>query len=183
MLRDLAFRRTYAPRDWAKSNWHGRARPVLRQIKDGDRSCRCRDVQEKVLTERNTSSAFRAIRAVDYTVIFARDMAAMRRFYEDILGFAVARELSPGWIEYQLGANTLALARPSRTADDAPTPQGSASLQLAFKVSAPEVDQCADELATHGIALVSPPTDQAFGHRTLFFRDPDGNLLEVYAEI
>ncbi|WP_436437827.1 VOC family protein, partial [Enterococcus faecium] len=30
---------------------------------------------------------------------------------------------------------------------------------------------------------VSPPTDRPFGHRTLFFRDPDGNLLEVYAEI
>jgi hypothetical protein len=27
------------------------------------------------------------------------------------------------------------------------------------------------------------PTDQPFGHRTLFFRDPDGNVLEIYAEI
>ncbi|PYN89386.1 MAG: glyoxalase/bleomycin resistance/dioxygenase family protein [Candidatus Rokuibacteriota bacterium] len=88
-------------------------------------------------------------------VIFARDMAAMRRFYEDILGFPLRRELSPDWIEYRVGDNTLALARPSRTAADAPTPEGSASLQLAFKVSAPEVDRC----------------------------DPDGNLLEVFGEI
>ena len=135
------------------------------------------------MTPANTGGAFQAIRAIDYTVIFVRDMAAMRRFYEGVLGFAVARELSSGWIEYQLGGNTLALARPSLTSADAPMPQGSASLQLAFEVSAPEVDQCADELVTRGIALVSPPTDQAFGHRTLFFRDPDGNLLEVYAEI
>jgi lactoylglutathione lyase len=27
------------------------------------------------------------------------------------------------------------------------------------------------------------PTDQPFGHRTLFFRDPDGNLLEMFADI
>jgi catechol 2,3-dioxygenase-like lactoylglutathione lyase family enzyme len=135
------------------------------------------------VTHRNTNSAFTTIRAIDYTVIFVRDMTAMRRFYEDVLGFAVARELSPGWIEYQLGGNTLALARPSRTATDAPTPQGSASLQLAFRVSAHEVDACADELLSKGVALLSPPTDQPFGHRTLFFRDPDGNLLEVYAEI
>jgi catechol 2,3-dioxygenase-like lactoylglutathione lyase family enzyme len=128
-------------------------------------------------------SAFRAIRAIDYTVIFARDMAAMRRFYEDVLGFRLLRELSPGWIEYRVGDNTLALARPSRTAADAPTPSGSASLQLAFKVSVAEVDQCADELVRQGVKLISPPTDQAFGHRTLFFRDPDGNLLEVFAEI
>ncbi|HZY11921.1 MAG TPA: VOC family protein [Beijerinckiaceae bacterium] len=62
-------------------------------------------------------------------------------------------------------------------------PAGSASLQLAFRLSASQVDQCADELLAEGIDLVSPPTDQLFGHRTLFFRDPDGNLLEVFAEI
>jgi catechol 2,3-dioxygenase-like lactoylglutathione lyase family enzyme len=131
----------------------------------------------------NSRSAFRAIRAIDYTVIFVRDMPVMRRFYEDILGFSLLRELSPSWIEYRVGDNTLALARPSRTAADAPTPNGSASLQLAFKVSASEVDQCADELVRQGFHLLSPPSDQAFGHRTLFFRDPDGNLLEVFADI
>jgi catechol 2,3-dioxygenase-like lactoylglutathione lyase family enzyme len=130
-----------------------------------------------------TRSPFSAIRAIDYTVIFVRDMGAMRRFYEDVLAFPPLRELSPNWIEYGLGSNTLALARPSRTAADAPAPAGSASLQLAFKVSAAEVDACADELVRHGVALLSPPTNQPFGHRTLFFRDPDGNLLEVYAEI
>ena len=128
-------------------------------------------------------SAFQAIRAIDCTVVFVRDMAAMRRLYEDILGFPLLRELSPGWIEYRVGNNTLALARPSLTAADAPTPDGSASLQLAFKVSVSEVDQCADELVRHGVDLLSPPTDRPFGHRTLFFRDPDGNLLEIFAEI
>jgi catechol 2,3-dioxygenase-like lactoylglutathione lyase family enzyme len=130
-----------------------------------------------------SGSAFRAIRAIDYTVIFARDMTAMRRFYENVLGFAVLRELSPDWIEYRIGGNTLALARPKRTAADAPTPNGSASLQLAFKVAPLEVDQCAAELVRQGINLLSPPTDQIFGHRTLFFRDPDGNLLEMFADI
>jgi catechol 2,3-dioxygenase-like lactoylglutathione lyase family enzyme len=132
----------------------------------------------------NQRNPFQAIRAIDYTVIFVRDMAAMRRFYEDVLCFTLARELSPGWIEYRIGGNTLALARPNRwTATDVTTPAGSASLQLAFKVAPPEVDQCADELVRHGVPLLSPPTNQSFGHRTLFFRDPDGNLLEVYAEI
>ena len=130
-----------------------------------------------------TASPFQSIRAVDYTVIFVRDMAAMRRFYEGVLSFPVTRELSAGWIEYQIGGNTLALARPGRTAKDAPVPRGSASLQLAFKVAAADVDRCAEELMRHGVDLLEPPTDQPFGHRTLFFRDPDGNLLEVYAEI
>jgi catechol 2,3-dioxygenase-like lactoylglutathione lyase family enzyme len=133
--------------------------------------------------ERKQASAFQAIRAVDYTVIFVRDMAAMRRFYEQVLRFPLTRELSVNWIEYQVGSNTLALANPGMIPNDLPTPRGSASLQLAFRVPPPDVDRCAAKLAEHGVALVSPPTDRSFGHRTLFFRDPDGNLLEIYAEI
>jgi catechol 2,3-dioxygenase-like lactoylglutathione lyase family enzyme len=137
------------------------------------------------VNERNppSASAFQAIRAIDYTVIFVRDMATMRRFYGDILGFPLRRKLSRDWIEYRVGDNTLALARPTLTAADVPIPNGSASLQLAFKVSALEVDQCADALVQQGVNLLSPPTDQIWGHRTLFFRDPDGNLLEIFAEI
>jgi catechol 2,3-dioxygenase-like lactoylglutathione lyase family enzyme len=129
------------------------------------------------------TSALASISAIDYSVIFVRDMAAMRHFYKDVLGFDLTRELSPNWVEFGVGPNTLALARPGHTRMDAPTPKGSAALQLAFRVSPPEVDQCALELAAKDVVILSPPTDQAFGHRTLFFRDPDGNLLEIYAEI
>jgi len=144
-----------------------------------NRSCNVKGI----VTDQKSASPFHAIRAVDYTVILVRDMAAMRRFYEGVLCFSLTRELSAGWIEYQIGGNTLALARPGRTAKDAPVPKGSASLQLAFRVGAEDVDRCAEELKRHGVDLLEPPTNQPFGHRTLFFRDPDGNLLEVYAEI
>ena len=129
-----------------------------------------------------STSPFQSIRAIDYTVIIVRDVAAMRRFYEGILRFPLTRELSAGWIEYQIGSNTLALSRPGRTAKDAPTPAGSASLQLAFKVAVDDVDRCADELVRRGVDLLEPPTNQPFGHRTLFFRNPDGNLLEDAAD-
>src|ERR671927_442299 len=71
---------------------------------------------DAIVTNQNppTTSPFRSIRAVDYTVIFVRDIAAMRRFYEGVLCFPLTRELSAGWIEYQIGGNTLALARPNR---------------------------------------------------------------------
>ena len=128
-------------------------------------------------------STFEAISAIDYTVIFVRDMGAMRYFYENVMRFSLLRELSSNWIEYRVGGNTLVLSRPGLTASDVPTPYGSASLHLAFKVSALEVDLCAEELMRWGIDLVSPPTNRGFGHRTLFFRDPDGNLLEMFAEI
>lgn len=46
-----------------------------------------------------------------------------------------------------------------------------------------EVDDCAAALAAKGVKIIAPPTDQSWGHRTLFFRDPDGNVLEIYADI
>ena len=45
------------------------------------------------MTDKPRTSPFRAIKAIDYTVIFARDMAAMRRFYEDILGMPMVSAL------------------------------------------------------------------------------------------
>lgn len=133
--------------------------------------------------DRRTGSAFEAIRAIDYTIIFVRDMEAMRDFYGNVMRFPFLRELSSNWIEYRVGNNTLVLSRPGLTALDDPTPHGSAMLHLAFKVSAREVDLCAEELMRMGVSLLSPPTNRDFGHRTLFFRDPDGNLLEMFAEI
>jgi catechol 2,3-dioxygenase-like lactoylglutathione lyase family enzyme len=131
----------------------------------------------------NQMNALSTIRQIDYTVIYARDMAAMRRFYGGVLGFELLRELSPRWIEYKVGGNTLALAERSGRVNDLAPPVGTLSLQLAFRVAPPMVDSCANELAAAGVNIESPPTDQVFGHRTLFFRDPDGNLLEIYAEI
>ena len=130
-----------------------------------------------------SASPFEAISAVDYTVVIVRDMEAMRRFYEDVLCFKVARQLSENWIEYQIGSTILALSAPGWTADDAPVPEGSAALQLAFRVPVAGVDACAAELERRKVDILSPPTDRDFGHRTLFFRDPDGNLIEIYAEI
>jgi lactoylglutathione lyase len=123
------------------------------------------------------------IRSIDYTVIYVRQMAAMRDFYGRTMGFALHRELSPRWIEYRVGSNILALAERGGRFDDPAPPVGVLSLQLAFRVAPHEVATCAAVLAERGVTIISGPTDQPFGHRTLFFRDPDGNVLEIYAEI
>jgi catechol 2,3-dioxygenase-like lactoylglutathione lyase family enzyme len=44
------------------------------------------------------------IRQIDYTVIFARNMDAMRHFYEAIMEFPLLRALSDRWIEYRVGS-------------------------------------------------------------------------------
>ena len=57
----------------------------------------------------------RAIRALDYTVIFARDLDAMRRFYTEVMQFEVYFELGGGsWVELRVGSNILALDQAGR---------------------------------------------------------------------
>ncbi len=127
--------------------------------------------------------ALDAIRQIDYTVIFARDMTRMRHFYGSVLGFPVLHELGPQWIAYRVGSTTLALTERGLMFNDQPPPAGMLSMQLAFRVPPKTVDDCATELAAHGVTIVLPPTDQPWGHRTLFVRDPDGNVVEIYADI
>jgi catechol 2,3-dioxygenase-like lactoylglutathione lyase family enzyme len=127
--------------------------------------------------------AFRAIRNLDYTVVFARDLAAMRRFYEHTLGFTVERQLGSSWIEFRVGHAILALTERGLLFDDPAPPHGALSLQLAFRMTRDEVDACAEALRALGVSVESGPTDQPWGHRTLFFRDPDGNVLECFADI
>ena len=128
-------------------------------------------------------NALSHIRQLDYTVIYARDLPAMRHFYEEVMEFPVINVLSETWIEFGIGSTRLALTVHGGRFQDVPPPAGNLSLQLAFRVPPAEVATCAALLESRGVAMILPVTDQPFGHRTVFFRDPDGNVLEIYAEI
>ena len=39
------------------------------------------------------------------------------------------------------------------------------------------------ELLQKGVEIIETPRDQDHGHRSLFFKDPEGNILEIYADI
>lgn len=123
------------------------------------------------------------IRHLDYTILFARDLARMRRFYVDTLNFPVLRELGAQWVELRVGSCVVALTERGLMFDDPAPPRGALSVQLAFRVAPGEVSACAELLRARGVSLLGDPVDQPWGHRTLFFRDPDGNVLEIYAEI
>lgn len=128
-------------------------------------------------------TAIESIRQLDYTIVFARDMARMRRFYEDVMRFPIHHELGPQWVAYRVGSNILALTERGLMFSDPSPAAGTLSVQLAFRVRPADVDRCAEELGVAGVPIESKPTDQPWGHRTLFFRDPDGNVLEIYADL
>jgi uncharacterized glyoxalase superfamily protein PhnB len=77
----------------------------------------------------------------------------------------------------------LALRKRTRAYDGLGRDIGSPGVQIAFPVSPAEVDLCHKQLVEKGVTILDPPKDQPWGHRTVYFSDPEGNILEFYAEI
>ncbi len=130
----------------------------------------------------------KSVRNLDYVVLLCRDLATMKRFYHEIMGFPIHLE-TDSWIEMRVGSVLLTLSKRERPHIGAPPPEGSAAVQLAFRVAPQEVEPCYEALKANNVEIVQPPSVidrrvwQYWKHRTLFFKDPEGNLLEIYAEI
>ncbi len=126
-----------------------------------------------------------SIRSLDYTVLLCARLEDTMAFYRDTMKFRLTLD-RPNWKEFAIGAAILAL-RPRGNfpvADDGPIPSGSASVQLAFRVAPQDFAACHAELIAAGVPILRGPTDlPAWRHRTLFFADPERNILEIYAEI
>ena len=124
--------------------------------------------------------ALTSLSSIDYVVLPCRDMVAARRFYREVMGFPITYERHD-WIKFEIGSMALAL----RPLDGpfAARPDPGRGVQLAFRVDYDQVDACHAELKAHEVAIIEPPADQDWGHRTLFFADPEGNVLEIYAEL
>jgi catechol 2,3-dioxygenase-like lactoylglutathione lyase family enzyme len=50
-----------------------------------------------------------------------------------------------------------------------------------LEVEVGDVDAEAARLRGLGVPIVKPPTTQTWGRRSVWFRDPDGNLVNFYA--
>jgi catechol 2,3-dioxygenase-like lactoylglutathione lyase family enzyme len=121
------------------------------------------------------------IRNLDYVVLLCNDPARMKAFYHGILGFPISRDWED-WIEMRVSTLLPTLRKRGRPYDGEKYPN-SAGVQLAFRVAPHEVDSCHTELLDKQVEIIEPPRDQDYGHRTLFFKDPEGNILEIYADI
>jgi len=123
-----------------------------------------------------------AVQQLTYVIILCDDLARMKTFYQDLFAFAVNSESATS-LALRAGAVLLGLRQRTRNYDGVGVRAELPGVQIAFLVSLPEVDQCYAELVAKGVTILEPPTDQPRGHRTVYFADPEGNMLEVYAEI
>ena len=121
------------------------------------------------------------VRNLGYVILLCNDLIAMRDFYRDVLGLTVNDE-EADWVEMRIGSTLLSLRARGRWYDGVLSGDG-ASIQLSFEVDVAQVNIAYAQLQKQAVEICEPPTDQSFGHRTLYFKDPELNILEIYAHI
>ena len=124
----------------------------------------------------------KSVTSLSYSIVLCDDIDRMKAFYRDLLPFPVATETDTS-LSFDAGGVLLGLRLRERDYDGHGGGTESPGVQLAFLVSAEEVGTCHQQLVDRGVPILEPPTDQPRGHRTVYFSDPEGNVLEVYAEI
>ena len=118
--------------------------------------------------------------ALLHTCLITRNVKRLVDFYEPVLNLK-AKWSGNGYAEFATGVGVLAIF--SAEAQEKYIP-GSAeaarnrSLILEFKVA--NVDLEYRRLASLVKVWVKPPTTQPWGTRSVYFRDPDGNLVDFY---
>ena len=115
------------------------------------------------------------------TCLITNDVKRLVGFYEPVL-MLKAKEPSEYYAEFHTGVGVLAVF--SQEAQEKYIPRSTEaaknkSIVLEFKVA--DVDQEYRRLQSIVKTWVKPPTTQPWGTRSIYFRDPDGNLVDFYA--
>jgi catechol 2,3-dioxygenase-like lactoylglutathione lyase family enzyme len=119
------------------------------------------------------------------TCLYVDDLDRAAEFYERVLGLA-ALTGDARFRAYDVGgASVLLLFRRGATLETVHMPGGTipphdghGPLHMALAVTADALPQWEQRLADHGVA-VEGRTDWSRGGHSIYFRDPDGHLLEL----
>ena len=119
------------------------------------------------------------LQAFDHIVLAVEDVSASLLFYQHVLGMS-AREERPGKWSLHFGANKISLQnaadRPKLASGTLP---GSGNFCVLTDWPMADVVARLDE---HGVEIIEGPSEKlgATGPiLSVYFRDPDGNLVEV----
>jgi catechol 2,3-dioxygenase-like lactoylglutathione lyase family enzyme len=115
-----------------------------------------------------------------HLALHVRDLAAMKRFYIDLLGFAVEWEPDPENVYLSSGLDNLALHKARQSSGPTAERTGQALDHLGVIVrSMDDVDQWAAFLESRGVTLDAKPKTHRDGARSCYFSDPDGNKVQI----
>jgi catechol 2,3-dioxygenase-like lactoylglutathione lyase family enzyme len=109
-----------------------------------------------------------------------RNLDAMKTFYVDLLGFAVEWEPDPDNVYLSSGIDNLALHRVTVVPDGPVRQSGQTLDHLGLIARSPDdVDRWASFLESRGVPIDAPPRTHRDGARSCYFRDPDGNKVQI----
>jgi catechol 2,3-dioxygenase-like lactoylglutathione lyase family enzyme len=117
------------------------------------------------------------------TRIITDDVDGLVAFYERVTNVTAAR-LHPLFAELRTDTGTLAIASSATIpllGENAAAPRANRSVILDLLVD--DVDAVYATLQGVVETFVNEPTDMPWGNRSLLFRDPDGNLVNVFTPI
>ena len=112
-----------------------------------------------------------------HVALNVRDVQKSRDFYCDVLGMTVEWLPDPDNAYLTSGQDNLALHKLPGGAHPGPV---QALDHIGFVVrNAEDVDKWADRIRSSGIPLVQDPKTHRDGARSIYFRDPDGLLIQL----
>ncbi len=123
------------------------------------------------------------IRRINATVLFVHDLDQAMKFYRDLLGFEVTFGDAVSFAFRLEDQDFVVLTLPAAAemvGDEALAPLDRAGHRVLLCADVGDVDATYQALMAKGVAFIKPPKDQAWGRRTAYFADPDGNLWELY---
>lgn len=115
------------------------------------------------------------------TCLVTSNVRQLAAFYEPVLGLK-ADWSGEDYAEFHTGVGVLAIfsfAAQEKYIPNATEPGKNRSVILEFRVA--DVDQEYGRLQSLVTTWIKPPTTQPWGTRSVYFRDPDGNLVDFYS--
>ena len=125
-----------------------------------------------------------AVQSLDHLVLTVADLSDTIAFYESVLGMRAQRFVSADGAErwaLAFGAQKINLHRAGREFEPKAERPAPGSADLCFLSELPVADWL-DHLARQGVAVLEGPVRRTGAQGpilSVYFRDPDGNLIEI----
>jgi catechol 2,3-dioxygenase-like lactoylglutathione lyase family enzyme len=112
--------------------------------------------------------------------VYADDLEAAERFYAAVLGMEVVARVPGRHVFFRCGGRVFLVFNPAATAGGGAIPGHGASGpgHVCFAMAEDEIESWRAHLQAHGVAIETD-FNWSGGGRSLYFRDPAGNSVEL----
>lgn len=116
--------------------------------------------------------------------LISANIASLRAFYIELLQIQPSGDDS-WWVDFGVVGDTqLVMYSQQGMEEMAPgsmTGSGNGRFTLEFEVDDPDAEF--ERMVAGGADVVKPPTTQTWGRRSVWLRDPDGNIVNLYCNV